>query len=139
MVPDTSALGWSVNEIEMLALKAARGRGAHPAQAAHFGKALVYYLAETQDAGPPRALLDALPGGSVQTLPVAERLDDQDPMQRCYAILRKPPADRPALPARLKCPAALMDALTNAAALTYVPNSDASRAAGAGAGLSDND
>lgn len=48
-------------------------------------------------------------------------------------------AERPLLPPRIPAPADLVDALGLLAAQTYVPASDASRSAGAGAGDIDND
>lgn len=46
---------------------------------------------------------------------------------------------RPVLPPRIKVPAQLLVALERLAKNTYVPATDASRRAGAGAGLNDND
>lgn len=138
-MPDQTAIDVSLNEIEMLAQKAARGRGAFPAQAAHFGKAAVRFLASGQDPAPLAGLLQALPQGPIQTLPIKADFDPHDGVEQCYAALRLPPQARPALPPRLSCPADFLALLQAAAQLTYVPNSDASRSAGAGAGLCDND
>jgi hypothetical protein len=47
--------------------------------------------------------------------------------------------DKPKLPARLSIEAGVIDAWKALAALTYVPETEQSRQAGAGAGLTDND
>lgn len=54
------------------------------------------------------------------------------------SIDRGAPRERPA-PGRISCSDALIAQMTALAEKTYVPETDASRAAGAGAGLTDND
>jgi len=136
VVVSNSALVVSCNEIEGLAQKAARGGGAYPAQAAHFGRAVVCHLAAGRDAGPVIEALRALPGGVIQTSPLVP----------CGGSLGESYGDalacgdaRPTRPARLACPNALHDLLLAFAARTYVPSSQSPRAAGAGAGLTDTD
>ncbi len=129
-------MSFSVNETQMLAQKAARGAGAHPAQAAHFGRAAVRHLAAGRDPDDLHAALDALPEGPIQTLPFAP---DGSVLGRSYAEAGAAPEARPALPARLNVPAPLKARMEALAWQTYVPATEASRAAGAGAGLTDND
>ncbi len=136
MVP--SLVSHSVNELQMLAQKAARGGGAHAAQAAHFGQALCSYLAEDGDVAPVVAALRALPNGPIQTLPFSYATLDHPPADH-YRILALPRDKRASLPARLECPTPLLRLLQKLAQNTHVPSSIASRAAGAGAGLTDND
>lgn len=124
-------MSFSVNEVETLAAKAARGAGAPPAQAARFGRAAVHHLAAARD---PEALLDAL-----AALPRGPILDNAlapapTPLGDSYREAQgRPP------PVRLSLSDALRDRLLALAQATYVPASTASRQAGAGAGLTDND
>ncbi len=126
----------SANEVEMLAQKAARGAGAYPAQAAHFGKAVVVHLSEDRPVGLLLDALDALPEGPIQILPILAKLNETEPLQKSYAALRGP--DPVPVLDRLACPHVLFDALTTYAMNTYVPATEESRA-GAGAGLTDSD
>jgi len=135
-------MSYSVNEIQMLAQKAARGGGAYAAQAAHFGLAAVTHLAAGRA---PDALTEALteallelPDGPIQTLPF-QVTPPSGALGETYALLRLPPEERTALPERLEVPEALFSLMQRLAQETYVPSSEASRVAGAGAGLSDND
>ncbi|WP_425038213.1 DUF3726 domain-containing protein [Primorskyibacter sp. S187A] len=123
----------SVNEIEALATKAARGAGAPPAQAAKFGQAAVRHLAASRAEAALIDALQALPGGPI--LQFALRPDRAHPLGQSYAEAQA----RAAMPARLAPSKALLDALAPLAHKTYVPASEASRTAGAGAGLTDND
>lgn len=124
----------SVNELQSLAQKAARGAGAYPAQAAHFGRAVAYHLAAQRDSRALQDALAALPAGPIQTLPMTAKTL-QTPLAQSYTEA----AGNARLPARLTCPDALLSTLQTFAQLTYVPATAASRAAGAGAGLTDND
>ena len=120
----------------MLAQKAARGAGAHPAQAAHFGRAVVYHLAAARDEADLIAALDALPSGPIQVLPFAS---EDSPLGASYAEAQAKPEDRPVLPNRLAPDPKLLARLQELAYQTYVPASESSRASGAGAGLVDTD
>ena len=122
----------SANELEMLAQKAARGAGAYPAQAAHFGKVLVCHLVQNRPINALISALNALPDGPIQLLPIRQELSKTDPLEQSYADLRIPPDQRTALPDRIVCPADLHAHLTELAERTFVPDSAASRAAGAG-------
>ena len=159
------------NEVEALALKAARGAGAPPAQAAAFGRAARHHLAADRGEAALATALDALPGGAILDLPLAlTRLMESasrgqargtlpgDPaLARSYAEalafgcdtapsaggvsvtidLAAPAAPVP--PLRLALSTAFFDRLTDLATRTMVPETEASRQAGAGAGLTDND
>lgn len=129
-------MSFSVNETQMLAQKAARGAGAHPAQAAHFGRAAVCHLAAGRDPGDLLAALDALPEGPIQTLPFAP---DRSALGQSYAEAGAAPEARPTLPARVHLPEALKARMDVLAWQTYVPATEASRTGGAGAGLTDTD
>jgi hypothetical protein len=127
---------YSVNEVQMLAQKAARGAGAHPAQAAHFGRAVVCHLAAGREASDLSAALEALPGGPVQTLPF---LPDSSALGVSYTEAAAALDMRPPLPPRLALPDGLFAMFSARAQNTYVPASAHSRAGGAGAGMTDND
>ncbi|THH37195.1 hypothetical protein E4Z66_09735 [Aliishimia ponticola] len=120
----------------MLAQKAARGGGAYPAQAAHFGRAFVRHVAAGRPLAPVLAALEALPLGPIQTLPFAP---DGSALGQSYAEACAAPGEGPILPPRLTCPADVHARLTALAQRILVPQSAASRQAGAGAGLTDND
>ena len=127
---------YALNEIQMLAQKAARGGGAHPAQAAHFGRAVLYHLAAHRA---PEDVLDALaslPAGPIQSLPFAP---EATPLGQSYMDAMAGPDARPNLPVRLTVAPDMLARLEALAQRTYVPATDASRSAGAGAGLTDND
>lgn len=127
---------FSVNEIQMLAQKAARGAGAHPAQAAHFGRAVVCHLAAGRAGADLTAALDTLPDGPIQTLPFAP---EQTPLGQSYTEACAARDTRPEPPPRLTLPEGLFEAFAALAHQTYVPATAASRVGGAGAGLTDND
>ena len=126
----------SVNEAQVLGQKAARGAGAYPAQAAHFGRALSFHLAAGRPAHDLVVALDALPAGPIQTMPFAP---EPGPLSASYSEALAAPDSRPALPARLALPLDLKAQMERLAQNTYVPATESSRAAGAGAGLTDND
>jgi len=123
-------MSYSVNEIEALATKAARGAGAAPAQAAHFGRTTAHHIAASRPDDDLLAALNALPNGSIQTLPLP-----RDQLSTSFNETKNP------LPVgtRLNPSENLLNELNMFAHRTYVPSSDASRTAGAGAGLNDND
>ncbi|KNG94101.1 hypothetical protein [Pseudaestuariivita atlantica] len=77
-----------------------------------------------------RSYLDTLPAPPTATFRAVEEGEVR------YEL---PPLDPAPLPDRIEVPTALLTRLNRLAKETYVPNSDASRAAGAGAGLTDND
>ncbi|MEP4198719.1 MAG: hypothetical protein ABJL99_24100 [Aliishimia sp.] len=130
---------FSANEVQMLAQKAARGAGAYPAQAAHFGRVVAYHLTANRSADALSSALDALPSGPIQTLPVTTDESDVCALATSYREALLPAQQRPDLPARLLCPEALLSQMQKLAHKTYVPSSQGSRASGAGAGLTDND
>lgn len=159
----------SMNEIQALAAKAARGAGAPPAQAAQFGAAAAAHLGAGRDVADLNAALGALPQGPILTLPltiarIAETARDglatgvipaEDiALAASYAavlpqlawlsaegvlaldltkLARKLTVQRIVLPAEILSDWAVL------AARLLVPDTDASRRSGAGAGLDDND
>lgn len=173
-------MSYSINEIQTLAQKAARGAGFPPAQAESFGRAAVVHLAT---GGAAQPLLDALrnPNDSpvirlpllmddvlraarvlgegitlslqagdgdlapsyTRMLPIEVRDIHVEHVPDAPARLHVRADARiratPKLPARIMVPAELIEKLTDLAARTYVPATDASRQSGAGAGLNDND
>lgn len=153
----------SANEIAVLATKAAGGAGAPPAQAAQFGAAAVAHLA----GGGAIALLDQalgdLPaGGAIIDIPLTLQTAAEaggalriagHPLLAAYIdslpcaahlagdVLHldlATPAARRAV-ARVDLPDAAYDRWSALAARLLVPESEASRSGGAGAGLTDND
>ncbi|MGJ8544482.1 MAG: hypothetical protein ACSHWZ_03485 [Sulfitobacter sp.] len=160
---------YSANEIMMLCAKAARGAGAFPAQAAHFGRAALAHLAAGRAEAALIAALDALPDGPITRYPqriaalvetaemavaIGPLKGTEDPLMLSYlraqtfeAIilpngqvqlnLQTPAPLAP--PARFTPSAAFLSQLSALAAKILVPETDASRRSGAGAGLTDND
>jgi len=159
----------SVNEVMTLAAKAARGAGAPPAQAAQFGAAAAVHLGAGREIDPLEQALAALPEGPVILLPlalmrIAEQgqgghisgtVTDADPaLLQSYLealpyaarladgglveLYLSRPSARPRL-TRIALPDHLFDDWNRLAARLLVPESEASRLSGAGAGLSDND
>lgn len=126
-------MSFSINEIQNLASKAARGAGAPPAQAARFGRAVVYHVRAGRAERDILDAIDALPHGPI--LRFARHADPDHPLGKSYGDA----AQNLALPARLSLSQTLLDLLTNEAHKTYVPSSASSRASGAGAGGIDND
>lgn len=120
----------SANELEDLATKAARGCGAYAAQAAAFGKAAVRHLAANRSETDLTQALQLLPNGPIQTFAFAP--DATTALGQSYTNATPSPA-------RLSPSAILLHDLATRAHNTYVPNTDASRTGGAGAGLTDND
>jgi hypothetical protein len=152
-----------------LAVKAARGAGAPPAQAAQFGAAAVVHLSAGRDAGALDAALDALPQGPIISLPIvlaqiaeaevegiAQGPFPLDPagLARSYVAalpcqasvtgdeilhldLNRPAARREV--SRIHLSDDTYAGWSALAAKLLVPESDASRSSGAGAGLTDND
>lgn len=154
---------YSINEIEALLSKAARGGGAPAGQASVFGKAAALHIARGCDAGDIQAALAALPTGAIVLHPAA--LQDclingggalictpQD-LLRSYAIalpymvtetaadisIDMTEFDKIKLPARIDVADEVIAKWRALAALTYVPETEQSRHGGAGAGLTDND
>ena len=159
----------SVNEVTGLAVKAARGAGAPPAQAAQFGAAAVVHLCAGRDVQTLDAALDAVPAGPIMEYPLALariaeaqkegiakgafEVDTAGLAQSyvealpCQASLTidhvlhldlNRPAERRQLP-RIELPDEIYARWSALAAKLLVPESDASRISGAGAGLTDND
>ena len=120
----------SINEIEALATKAARGSGAHAAQAAAFGKATAKHLAAKRPEQDLHAALAALPEGPIQTYAFAP--DSTTALGQSYT-------DDTPLPQRVTPSPALLKDLADRAHNTYVPSTEESRTGGAGAGLTNND
>ena len=159
----------SANEVMVLATKAARGAGAPAAQAAQFGAAAVAHLTTGRDVALLDGALAALPDGPILTLPLAlARIaevqvegiatgvinEDEDSLAQSYVAALpcaaamteggvvhldlNRPAPRSAV-ARIDLSEQTYAAWTALAAALLVPESDASRLSGAGAGLTDND
>ena len=157
----------SANEVMTLAAKAARGGGAPPAQAVDFGLACLRHLGAGRDPAALHAALDALPAGPILDLPLAFRravegdghahVARHGGLARSYtealpfahavsetadglgvAIDTATPSALPP-PGRCALPPVLVRAFEDLAALTYVPETEVSRATGAGAGVTDND
>lgn len=157
----------SVNEVQGLLTKAARGAGAQAAQAAQFGKAGTFHLAAQGQVRDLQAALAELPQGAIVDIPViiqhhiecvesvAPSIDlttfslvaaylAAHPFALCTlspTTARLDPKDisRPDLPARLDVEDATWEAWGILAQRIFVPETEQSRAAGAGAGLTDND
>ncbi|WP_438959161.1 hypothetical protein [Nereida sp.] len=133
----------SANEASMLLQKAARGAGFGVAQARDFGIAAALHLYASRSEGD---LIDALTHsvGPITTLPAM--MDDLlDPTSDGCGVFTglalsyfQTATARPAI-GRIVMSYGLNAHLNTLAAKTYVPASDASRLAGAGAGLTDND
>ena len=159
----------SSNEVMGLAAKAARGAGAPPAQAAQFGAAAAAHLGARREIDVLVAALSVLPDGPIMTLPldiarIAETAQDglatgvvaadDVPLVASYvaalpylawlgqrgtlALDLTKPAKRGTVQ-RIDLPDAIYREWCGLAARLLVPESDASRLSGAGAGLSDND
>ncbi|AXI45677.1 hypothetical protein C1J03_06275 [Sulfitobacter sp. SK012] len=157
----------SLNEVAALAGKAARGAGAPAAQATRFGQAAVQHLCAGRDPQALTRALAALPGGPILDLPLAlmQQAEAQvveggfetkgwDTLARSYVaalpfaatlneknllwIDLNTPAKRSPV-ARCDLPEDLCADWQALAAKTLVPETDASRLGGAGAGLLDND
>ncbi len=153
----------------VLATKAARGAGSPPAQAAQFGSAAVVHLAQGRDVSALNAALATLPDGPIIALPLAlTRIAEgqaegiatgvlghanlglaQSYVQAlpCASALTADgtvhldlnrPAPR-AMVQRIDLPQDVYVDWAALAAELLVPESDASRLSGAGAGLTDND
>ena len=154
---------FSINEIEALLSKAARGGGAPAGQASAFGKAGALHIARGFDAADVQGALDALPGGPILSYPVqltaclsqgggAVECPKQD-LLRSYAnglpyavdeteagfTIDTTRFEKVKLPARITVTSKMIDGWRALAALTYVPETEQSRVGGAGAGLTDND
>lgn len=151
----------------VLAGKAARGAGAPPAQAAMFGAVAVWCLGQglspsilddalgALPAGPiidlPLALAQIAEGaqeghatGMIEATPLAQGYVATTPyhadidMQGCVTLNLNQPRAR-AVPQRIDLPEDVYTRWSALAARLLVPESDASRLSGAGAGLTDND
>ena len=138
-----SASSRSANETSMLLQKAARGAGFGVAQSRDFGTAAAFHLYTSRSEGD---LIHALnnPIGSITTLPAM--MDDLlDPTSDGCGVFTglalsyfQIATAHPAI-GRIVMSDRLNAHLNKLAAKTYVPASYASRLAGAGAGLTDND
>lgn len=158
----------SINEVMVLAGKAARGAGAPPAQAAQFGAAAVVHLCAGHGVDALDDALAQLPEGPIITIPLAlARIAEQQvegiaqgPLsgmepQLCQSYVSalpcvanfsegklslnlNEPAPRRAV-ARINLSDETYAAWSALASALLVPESDASRLSGAGAGLTDND
>lgn len=159
----------SVNEVTTLAAKAARGVGAPPAQADDFGRAAAQHLGAGRALEDLRSALDNVPNGPIILFPLAllalaERAEDGRAqgwvdalnlpellhsyveVMGCAAFcdgrkvtldLNAPAPRRPAH--RIEIPEALAADWSALAARLLVPETEASRTRGAGAGITDND
>lgn len=159
----------SANEVMVLATKAARGAGAPPAQAARFGSASVWHLVAGLDIAVLDAALNDLPQGPIIELPIAiAKMAEQAtagrycgplsvagaPLAQSYLATLPFAADidgqgiatldlnlpsAPGTPTRIDLSQQAYDRWSALAERLLVPESDASRLSGAGAGLTDND
>lgn len=159
----------SMNEVMVLATKAARGAGAPPAQAAQFGAAAVAHLTNDRELQDLHNALAALPEGpivwfSLEITRIAEAAQEGrakghivangTALLQSYVSTLPYQADltqndeihldltKPAarLPVqRIDLPEATYAHWSALAARLLVPESETSRLSGAGAGLSDND
>jgi len=158
-------MSFSQAEIMALAGKAARGGGAPPAQAALFGRAVVAHLAAVRDENDLFYALDALPNGPIIDFPAAMSeivaaggkgsVPSEMPGELFGSYVDVLPfaatinlgeveikLDRPTAPkepVRLNPSDKLRAQMARLAEMTFVPESDASRESGAGAGMIDND
>jgi len=133
----------SANEIISLGIKAARGAGFDIGLAQDFGAALAIHLSETRN---PDQIIAALrdPNGPIVQMPprIDALLDPGDTgadQFRGLALSYFQASQTYPLKPRIALPADLETHLQTLAAKTYVPATEASRLAGAGAGLTDND
>ena len=166
MAPRVCAMIRSANEVMVLAAKAARGAGAPPAQAVQFGAAAIVHFRAGREVDELIQALASLPQGPILALPlaiarIAENAQTAGPLPQSDALLTQSyvealayaahldgngvlhldltkPAPRVQL-ARIDLPDEVYAAWSDLAAVLLVPESDASRLSGAGAGLSDND
>lgn len=156
----------SLNEVEAVLIKAARGCGADAAQAARFGRGAVTHLCAQGETAQIHAALAALPGGVIveYTARIQQGLSQSvgdtvffavdDPLWESYLAalpyrltcvsqaefaIHLDVFDKSPKPARLVIDPQDMAQWQALAAKTYVPESAQSRLAGAGAGLTDND
>jgi hypothetical protein len=157
----------SVNELQGLLSKAARGAGAPAAQAARFGQAGVYHLAQGGDEGDLDAALSERDLDCILDIPVliqgvameGEGINLRlkppiHPLANAYCAALPQAAtvmqdgsisidpdtlQRPPLPARLTVSMRSVTLWQALGAKTFVPETEQSRLAGAGAGLTDND
>jgi hypothetical protein len=156
----------SLNEVEVVLTKAARGCGADAAQAARFGRGAVMYLCGDDATAPIHAALAALPTGPIvdyaakiqqdlaQATGNSANFQGAEPLwigyftALPYKVTRVSQAEytvhmdafeNAPKPARLTIDPEDMAKWQALAAKTYVPESAQSRLAGAGAGLTDND
>jgi hypothetical protein len=159
----------SVNEVTGLAVKAARGAGAPPAQAAQFGAAAVVHLCAGRDVQTLDAALDAVPAGPIMEYPlalariaeaqkegIAKGAFEVDTAGLAQSYVEALPCqaslttdhvlhldlNRPAERRqlpRIALPNEIYARWSALAAKLLVPESAASRISGAGAGLTDND
>ncbi len=154
----------SVNELQGLATKAARGAGVPPEQAARYGAAAACHLAARRDPADLRMALDSPQiatglGTFATCLPAGPFTHTTDTPRLALSFLDALPGTvsvkatsgtlngthdpltpgATALPPRLSAPGALMAFWSDLAARTYVPETEHSRLKGAGAGLTDND
>ncbi|MEQ6248678.1 hypothetical protein ABMC89_07300 [Sulfitobacter sp. HNIBRBA3233] len=163
MASGDGVLSFSANEVMALAGKAARGAGAPPAQAAQFGRAAVAHLLAGRDPEMLKAALASLPQGPILSVPRSlDRIAEggESGLSMDTALVRSYLETLPhaawidaagrvvvdlAAPNRLRLAGRIdLDRDTVAqwsalAARILVPETEASRRAGAGAGLTDND
>lgn len=169
MVAGVRFMTRSANEVMALATKAARGAGAPPAQAEQFGVAVVVHLCAGRRVDVLNAALSELPAGPIIEIPLAilrvsETARDGRAVRRIdttagalalsyvsalpylghiapdgllHLDLNTPAERRPA--SRIDLPSEIYALWAAMAARLLVPESDASRLSGAGAGLTDND
>ena len=154
---------YSVNEIEVLLSKAARGKGVPAGQAGAFGKAGSLHISRGCDAADVQAALRDFPAGVILTHPAQlQRLlanggcvitCGQADLLRSYVLalpylgtetgtdvtINMAQFQKVKMPARITVPFDLVEEWRALAAQTFVPETEQSRQDGAGAGLTDND
>ena len=154
---------YSVNEVEGLLVKAARGAGTPAGQASAFGKAGALHLARGGDVAQVDAALAAAPKGAILENPAQLQTvlgaggglleTGKGDLMESYALalpyttrevaqgieIDMQQFDKTTLPARITLAPQALAPWHKLAANTYVPETEASRLGGAGAGLTDND
>jgi hypothetical protein len=156
----------SLNEVETLLTKAARGCGADASQAARFGQGAVMCLCAGGATDTIHAALAALPGGVVVEYAAKIQSGMMQPVGNIVVFLGDDPLwngymsalpyrmewrsmtecavylgtfEKTPKPVRLEIASGDLARWQALAARTFVPESEQSRLGGAGAGLTDND
>ena len=156
----------SLNEVQMVLTKAARGCGAGAGRAARFGLGAVNHLCMGGDIAPITKAFADLPEGPIVEYTafiqqgLSEAIDDKAyfpkgnglwegyvhalpyQIERCSEagfVVHLGKVEKRPTPARLEIDPQDLENWKKLAAKTFVPETDQSRLSGAGAGLTDND